>query len=95
MGGSGKTGGRLTTFHTYKAMLLGLESRNLFVQPFDLPPEFGLLLQLALAAALGAEAVGLHALVAPAGAALVLLAQVIELRSIMQDSTSYTILAAC
>ncbi len=75
-------------------MLLGLESRDLSILLFDIVPEAGLLLQLALAAALRAQAVGLHALVAPAGAALVLLAQVIELRSTMRASELYTIPSA-
>ena len=68
---------------------------DLSIQLFDVGPEAGLLLQLALAAALRAQAVGLHALVAPAGAALVLLAQVIKLRSTTQDSELYTIPSAC
>ena len=45
--------------------------------------EVGLLLQLPLAAALRAEAVGLHALVAAVGAAA-LVAEVVDLRSIVQ-----------
>ena len=92
--GGDTTARRLTPFIVYEVLLLGLEVPNLSIQIFDVGPEVGLLLQLALAAALRAEAVGLHALVAPAGAALILLAEVIRLRSTMRDSASYTIPSA-
>ena len=56
---------------------------DLAVKQVHLVREVGLLLQLALAAALGAQAVGLHALVASVGAAPVI-AEVIGLLSIAQ-----------
>ncbi len=83
MEGGDTTGGWLTLLPNQEAPLLGLVVVNLPGEQVHLVREVGLLLQLPLAAALRAEAVGLHALVAAVGAAA-LVAEVVDLRSIVQ-----------
>ena len=76
---------QLTVLHAVQVFFLGLILLDIPIQLIHLLPEVSLLLQLPLAAALRAEAVGLHALVAPVGAAT-LIAVLVDLRSIVQGS---------
>ena len=70
----------LTLFQLHETLLLMRQLSNLLLQHIHLLGEGRLLLQLALAAALCAQTVCMHALIAPIGAPIII-AEIVQLHS--------------